>query len=265
MRDQHDNPVPDAQVTFITTLPGGVLTPSSDSTDAAGEAHSTLTATAPGTGVVTATVNGLDAASPVTFTVGALDHIVLSPASATIAAEQSQAYSAEAFDSLGHSLGDVTISTTFSISVEADGECVGNICTAHEVGTWIVTGVYRGEQDDASLTVEPGELHHFSVDAPDSSQAGTPFWVTIIALDQFENVVTGFLADVALSTDVGTISPTTAELINGTWQGWVTLPQQGNRVVVATYEGRTGQDTIELSAPSQDNFVVYLPVVLKNH
>jgi len=267
VRDQHDNPVPDASVSFTATLPTGVLTPDADTTDAVGEAHSTLTATSPGTGVVTATVNGLQAASPVTFTVGALDHIVLSPASATITAGLSQTYTAEAFDSSGHSLGDVTASTDFSISAGADGECVDNVCTARKVGTWTVTGVYQGKQDDASLTVEPGELHHFSVDAPDSGQAGTPFTVTVTARDQFENVITGFAADVSLSTDAGTISPTVApaaEFVNGVWQGQVTISQQGDRAVIATYDGKTGQDIINLSSPSPGDFVVYLPVVLKN-
>ncbi|MBC7251684.1 MAG: VCBS repeat-containing protein [Anaerolineae bacterium] len=266
VRDQHDNPVPDAGVSFSTALPTGVLTPEVDVTDALGEAHSTLTATAPGTGMVTATVNGLEAASAVTFTVGALDYIVLSPASVTIAAGSAQAYTAEAFDSLGHSLGDVTSGTVFSISTEADGECVDNICTARKVGTWTVTGVYQGKQDNASLTVEPGELHHFYVDAPDSGQAGIPFRVTITALDPFDNVITDFAADVTLATDAGTISPAIAPaagFVNGVWQGWVTLSQGGNRLVIATYEGRTGQDTIELSAPSQENFMVYLPIVLR--
>ena len=58
------------------------------------------------------------------MTAGAgLDHIVISPASATITAGGSQAYTAEGFDASNNSLGDVTASTTFSIA--PNGSCTG--------------------------------------------------------------------------------------------------------------------------------------------
>ena len=43
-----------------------------------------------------------------TVTAGSLDHITISPASATIAAGESQAYTAQGVDQYGNSLGDVT-------------------------------------------------------------------------------------------------------------------------------------------------------------
>jgi hypothetical protein len=81
----------------------------------------------------------------------ALDHIVISPASATIAAGGSQTYTAHGFDSSNNSLGDVTASTVFSIA--PDGSCSGNVCTATVGGPHTVTGNDSGKTSTAALAV----------------------------------------------------------------------------------------------------------------
>src|SRR5439155_25874483 len=58
----------------------------------------------------------------------ALDHIVISPASATIAAGGSRAYTAQGRDAPGNSLGDLPGNTTFTIG--PNGSCTGPTCTA---------------------------------------------------------------------------------------------------------------------------------------
>jgi len=80
-----------------------------------------------------------------------LDHINLDPGSATIAAGASQAYTVEAIDQFGNSLGDVTADTVFSIS--PDGSCTGASCTASVPGTHSVTASYNGKSATANLTV----------------------------------------------------------------------------------------------------------------
>ena len=62
---------------------------------------------------------------------GGFDHIVISPANATIQPGDSQAYSAEAFDTNGDSMGNVTADTTFSIA--PDGSCNGHTCSAKQI------------------------------------------------------------------------------------------------------------------------------------
>src|SRR5207245_2242218 len=89
-----------------------------------------------------------------------LASIVLAPASATIGAGGSQAYTATGFDSGGHSLGDVTGATTFSIA--PDGSCAGAICTATVAGPHTVTGVDGAVSATASLDVVPGAPDHVS-------------------------------------------------------------------------------------------------------
>jgi len=79
--------------------------------------------------------------------------IVLTPDSATITVGEAQSYTAEAFDHLGNSLGDVTAITTFDIDAEAGGSWAGNEYTSEEAGVWTVTGTCDGPSATASLTV----------------------------------------------------------------------------------------------------------------
>lgn len=80
------------------------------------------------------------------------DHIVISPSDATIQSGGSQSYTAEAFDTGGRSMGNVTSSTTFTI--EPNGSCTGSTCTAQQPGNHTVTGTFSGDKDTARLKVE---------------------------------------------------------------------------------------------------------------
>ena len=116
----------------------------------------------------------------------AFDHVVIAPSHATIEPGGSQAYTAEAFDTDGHSMGKVTADTNFSIG--PDGSCQGNTCTATQTGAHKVTGTYAGDSDTATLVVEeeerppPGCPHYalsFHSRPPETQQAGHPFNVQI--------------------------------------------------------------------------------------
>jgi PKD repeat protein len=80
------------------------------------------------------------------------DHIVISPSNATIQPGGSRSYTAEAFDTDGGSMGNVTADTVFSIA--PNGSCSGNTCTAQQPGAHTVTGTYHGDSDRATLKVE---------------------------------------------------------------------------------------------------------------
>ena len=90
-----------------------------------------------------------------------LDHLVLSPASATIPAGGSQAYSAEGRDRYDNSLGDVTGATTFSIG--PDGSCTGVGCTATAAGAHTVTGTDAGKSADGVADGDRGHLDHITI------------------------------------------------------------------------------------------------------
>ena len=94
-------------------------------------------------------------------TPGALDHLVLSPASATIIAGGSQTYTAQGFDQYDNSLGDVTARTTFTIA--PDGSCTGASCTATVGGPHTVTGTDTGKTGTATLTIDAAAVDHIVI------------------------------------------------------------------------------------------------------
>ena len=111
---------------------------------------------------------------------------MISPAKATIQPGDSQAYSAEAFDTNGASMGNVTADTTFSIT--PDGSCDGHTCSAKKPGAHTVTGTFSGDSDNAILTVEeaspppstcPNYALSFHSRPPTSQRAGHQFVVQI--------------------------------------------------------------------------------------
>ena len=121
-----------------------------------------------------------------------MDYIVISPNTATITAGDNQAYTAEAFDAFGNSLGDVTSGTTFSIESGASGSWSANDYTSEFVGTWTVTGEYGGEMDTAILTVTVGEAGILILEpATAINEVNTTHELTASVSDQYGNLVSG--------------------------------------------------------------------------
>ena len=114
-----------------------------------------LTATKTYTCTATATnargTGPASAPSPAIVKYGPLDHLVVSPGSATISAGDSQAYAAEGFDQYNNDLGDMTAASTFTIS--PDGSCTGSTCTATIAGAHTVTATDGTATGTATLTI----------------------------------------------------------------------------------------------------------------
>lgn len=81
-----------------------------------------------------------------------LDHVALTPSSATRMAGRSVVYTLTAYDIAGGSR-DVTASGAYTIEQGAGGSWKGNVYTTEVAGTWTVTGAYEGKTDTATLTV----------------------------------------------------------------------------------------------------------------
>src|SRR5204863_347849 len=174
-----------------------------------------------------------------------LDHIVISPASASISAGGSRTYTAQAFDASNNSLGDVTGATTFTIA--PDGSCTGATCTATVAGTHTVTGSDAGKTATATLTVNAGPLHHLALSpasasiSPGGSQA-----YTAQGRDQYDNS----LGDVTASTTF-TIAP------DGSCTGATcTASTTGAHTITGTDAAKTGTATLTVNAPSVDHIVI---------
>jgi hypothetical protein len=112
-----------------------------------------VTASMSGTTYEAVFTNSVSSATtnPATLTVEMLDHLVLSPASATVGSGVGQAFTAEGYGATGDDLGPVTSATTFSIS--PDGSCLGSTCSASASGSHTVTGVDGSASGTATLSV----------------------------------------------------------------------------------------------------------------
>lgn len=126
-------------------------------TDANGQVSFTYAGGAnAGTDIVRASIGSLQSnvAAMTWTTPGPLDHIAVSPGTATIAAGGSQSYAAQALDVFEHAIGDVTAGTTFTIA--PNGSCAGATCTASIAGPHTVTADYHGMTATATLDVTSG-------------------------------------------------------------------------------------------------------------
>ncbi|MDB5181325.1 MAG: hypothetical protein JWP13_88, partial [Candidatus Saccharibacteria bacterium] len=109
------------------------------------------------------------------------------------------------------------------------------------------------------VTVVADNLAQFIFAPINSPQiAGTPFQISIIAADQYENTVAGFEQSVSLSDGTGTISPTsTADFIKGVWNGTinVTKTADSNKVVAIFGAVRNESNIFEVKAGEQQQFL----------
>lgn len=127
-------------------------------------------------------------------------------------------YSPTSFTATTNVPAGVTYSWAF-----ADG---GSGSGANPVHTYTDVGVYTAvvtaANDVSSLstttvvTITPGPLAGFELQAVSPQTAGAPFPITIRAIDAYGNTVTDFNDTVDISDSTGTISPLAATLLNGT-------------------------------------------------
>jgi hypothetical protein len=196
----------------------------------------------PGGFTVTGTYSGKTDTASLTVNAGALDHIVISPDPATIAAGSSQAYTAEAFDWVNNSLGMVTGLTTFTVDGSA---CSGASCAPTVVGAHTVVGTYSGHTDSATLNVTAGTLDHIVISPdPATIAAGSSQAYTAEAYDAYGN-------------HWGVTGLTTFTVDGSACSGASCAPTVvGAHTVVGTYSGHTDSATLNVTAGTLDHIVI---------
>jgi uncharacterized protein YjdB len=196
-----------------------------------------------------------DVATIATIFIRVLNYIVLSPPDASVPAGNSKAYTAEAFDQFDNSLGDVTGSTSFSISTGAGGNWTANDYTSEKAGTWTVTGEYSGKTDTATLIVigNPEALAYIVI-APKSATitAGDSQAYTAEAFDQYDNS----LGDVASSTSFSISAGA-----GGSWSdNEYASAKAGTWTVTGEYSGKSDTATLIVNAnPEGLDHIVIAP------
>jgi hypothetical protein len=203
----------------------------------------------PGIWTVTGTYTGLTGTATLTVSVGSVASIVISPSASTIVAGNTQAYTAEAFDLLNNSLGDVTTGTVFSIDAAAGGSWVASVYTSRKAGTWIVTGSYAGRTDTATLTVTRTAPSSIVISPTQSTViAGSKQTYTAEAFDQFENSLGKVTVGTTFSIESGA---------GGSWLANVYTSQKaGTWMVTGNYQGLTAPATLTVTRTVPFSIVV---------
>ena len=221
-----------------------------------------VTAIYAGTWTVTATDGLISGTASLTVTHASAVSIVVSPATATIMAGGSQAFTATDKDAHGNTW-DVTSTVTWSISAGADGSVsAGGLATADKTGTWTIEAVDGfGNIGTASLTVTPGVATQLVVSSSSETQtAGVPFSVTVTAEDAYGNVATSYNGTVQFtSSDGQAVLPVDSTLSSGTGTFSVTLETAGTQSIAATdtvTNTITGSLTVTVNPAGASYFVV---------
>jgi len=232
----------------VTTEAGYVIAPDAGGSWAA-NAYSGAVA---GTWTVTATYGLQIATASLTVSGGALAHLALTPATASLTAGDTQLYSVAAFDAYGNPLGDVTASAEYTITPTAGGSWAANAYSGAVAGTWTVTATYGLQIATARLTVSGGALDHIVLRPRAASIfAGQTQVYTVKAFDAYGN----WLGDVTASAAY-TITPAAG----GSWAANVyTAEVAGTWTVTARVGGVETSTTLTVISGALDH-IVLLPV-----
>jgi len=189
-----------------------------------------------------------------TYTIAAAataESIKISPEEITIAAGDTQAYTAEAYDTYENLIGDVSDDTEFAIVEPSHGgewgagESEDNVYTSKSVGEWTVRGNYNGLTDDATLIVEPGAVETLNIiRQPTDAAAGEAISpaVTVNATDEYGHMIPELPIEVSLVEGEGTLHGTGTQETDDNGVAnfddlWIDLA--GEYRLVFTAEGKT--------------------------
>ena len=145
---------------------------------------------------------------------------------------------------------------TFSVNLKTNGS---ETVTATDTVTASITGT-----TGAIVVAPPATATHFSVTAPATATAGTPFSFTVTALDATNATVTSYGGTVHFTSSDGVaVLPANIALTNGTGTLSATVKTAGNQTITATdtvtasITGTSG--TIAISAGAATHFAVAAP------
>lgn len=225
---------------YLNTVP---ITPTW-SVDGGGTVNATgmFEATTPGNWTITAQASTLGASSNVTVIEGALDRIVVTPATVTMTTDDHQLFQATCLDS-----DDNVLQLTVTWDVDGGGtmDQDGNF-TATTPGNWTVHASVSAISGNASITVTPGGLDRIDVVPPS---------VTLSAGEHQMFSATGYDADGnILLAMVPTWDVDGGGVIGQ--EGNFTATTAGQWTVFANASGVSGTATIDVTPGELDHIIV---------
>ena len=216
--------------------------------------------TMPGTNVLITATDDLAGTGVARYTILDLDTIAITPAEATLDPGGTQQFTAQAYDSLGHSIPGLAYAWSVANgggTIDGNGLFTAGTI-AGEYPATVVAG-YAGVSGTASVTVRSGPpvaLEWAPLYGP--QYAAVPFLADLVARDAYGNVATGYNRAVSLSDTTATLTPPTVTLVDGRWTGELRVDAVAEDVVVSAQEGAFAAHTLPfdvLPAPEQSYLV----------
>ena len=257
--DGHENVATDFEHTVNISDATGTITPRTSTMFKMGQWSGTVTipqAQEKNTIQVTRT-GGTEAGSSNSFDVisNSIDHFEISPIyspqtagvnfQVTITAKDAANNTVSGFSGTAN-LRDLTGTIEpVATSQFENGVWSGAIRITHSIAENSITVTSSGKAGTSnSFVVNPAGLDHFQLNPINSPQtAAVPFQITIIARDQFNNLVTRFTQPVNLQDNTNSISPeASGAFTSGQWTGEVQINTPQNDVQITVENtGKTGQ------------------------
>jgi hypothetical protein len=215
----------------------------------------TYTAAKAGNWIITASLNSLSDTATLTVTVNTelFDHIAISPKTSTIAAGQSQLYSATAFDTYGNGWSVTAVYTCPNSNLTI----TGNSASSTVAGSYTINGTYNSKSASASLTVthatDVAYLDYITASVSPTSVAA-PGLVTgsATAFDTFGN-------SWVVSTDATWSIPAGND--GGSWSGNVyTSHSAGVYSVEASFGGKTASASLTVTHAADKTYLDHIVI-----
>ena len=201
----------------------------------------TVSAVAPGTTVIAASLQGIQATASVTVRLPVTYRLVIAPSTATIRATESQAFTATKLGSDG-STSDVTASATWTSSSPTVATMTNAVATGVNPGTTTVSALASGLSASATLTVTTGSATATSLRVSPASAiiavgATSNFVATLVFSD-------GSAQDVTATATWSSNATTTATVSAGVTRG----VSAGAATITATSNGFSASATVTVTA-----------------
>ncbi|MBN2011075.1 hypothetical protein JW960_17135 [candidate division KSB1 bacterium] len=143
-----------------------------------------------------------------------------------------------------------------------NGEWSGNVTITKKQSDVYINARNNGSQGNSNLfNVNAAALDHFLVSNIGDQTAGTPFYLHLTALDDYNNIVDTFTGTVNILDQTGTIQPTTSSAFSsGQWSGDVTiLATRVNNIITVQRTGGSEMGSsagFNVNAGALDHFVI---------
>jgi adhesin/invasin len=274
-RDAFGNPIQGVTVVLAASGSGNTLTQPATTTDASGQATGTLSATAAGDKVVSATIAGTGVTQTATVTVTAAG---VSAAQSTVAASPGSitagsgvaTITVTARDAFGNPIGGATVElaatgdgntlTPPGTTTNASGQATGTLsATTAELKLVSATIAGTGVTQTATVTVEAADVDAAQstvVAAPPTitaSSGASSATITVTARDQFGNPIQGATVLLAATGSGNTLSqPLGATSASGVTTGTLSATVAEGKTVSVTIDGTGVTQTATVTVTAAD-------------